>query len=334
MKIDINAHLIPEKFIDAFSKRVGNLNIIVIRPDEQLDMNMCNIDMRIEIIDKFAGLVQVLTPTGHTLERYASPDDAAYLAKVYNDEMAELVLKYPDKFVAAVACLPMNNIDATLKEIDRAIKELGFKGILINTPINGQPMDLPEFMPIYERMSAYELPIWIHPTRHFSVPDYVNEDESKYGLFHAFGWPYETSIAMCRLVCSGILGKYPNLKFITHHAGGMIPFFAGRISMVDCQLGQMRTGGEPPPKVKSPTEYFRLFYNDTAIKDNTPGLMCAHAFFGTDHLLFGTDMPYGPGLGEQFIRLTIDAVEGMSIPDSDKRKIFEENAKALLRLDV
>ena len=177
MEIDIYSHVLPQKFIDAFSKRVGEKyvpNILSATPATQFDMDRWNIDMRIEIMDKFKGLVQVLTPTGHTLERYARPDDAAYLAKVYNDEMAELVLKYPDKFVAAVACLPLNNIDATLKEIDRAINELGFKGILMNTPINGLPLDLPDFVPIYDSMSNYDLPIWSHPTRLSSVPDYVN----------------------------------------------------------------------------------------------------------------------------------------------------------------
>ena len=337
MKIDVFSHVLPRKFIDAFSKRVGEKyvpNLLSARPTTQFDWDRWDIDRMAETIDKFPGLVQVLTPTGHTLERFARPDDAAYLAKVYNDEMAELVLKYPDKFVAAVACLPLNNIDAALTEIDRAINELGFKGILMNTPINGQPLDLPSFTPIYERMSDYDLPIWIHPTRLSSVADYVNEDESKYGLFHVFGWPYETSIAMARLVCSGILEKYPNLKFITHHAGAMIPFFAGRLSRVECSFNQMRTGKEPPLKVKPTIEYFKTFYNDTAIYGNAPALMCAHAFFGAEHLLFGTDAPYGPGLGEQYIKQTIDAIEGMSISDSDKRKVFEENAKVLLRLDV
>ena len=334
MKIDINAHVITKKFLDTFSQRVGNLNLVAIHPDHPVNMDICNIDMRIEIIDKFDGLVQILTPTGHTLEKFAKPDDAAYLAKVYNDEMANLVLKYPDKFIAAVACLPMNNIDAALREIDRAINELKFKGVLINTPLNGQPLDLPDFMPIYESMSNYDLPIWIHPTRHFSEPDYVNEDESRYGLFHAFRWPYETTIAMGRLVGSGILAKYPNLKFITHHAGGMIPFFASRIGMVTSAFNQMRTDGELPIEGKSTREYFQMFYNDTALDGNEPALMCAHAFFGTEHLLFGTDMPYGAGLGEQFIRRTIDAVEEMNIADSDKEKIFEVNAKVLLHLDA
>ncbi len=141
MKIDIYAHLITKKIVDAFEKRVGNLEIVGMRPDEGVNPNWFNVDMRMEIMDKFPGYVQVLIPTGQPLESYASPDDAIYIAKLYNDELAEMVQKYPDRFVAAVACIPMNNMDAALKEIDRAINELGFKGIFIQTPVNGRPMD-------------------------------------------------------------------------------------------------------------------------------------------------------------------------------------------------
>jgi len=315
-----------KKVVDTFEKRVGNLEIVGMRPDEGPDMEWFNVDKRLEIMNKFPGMVAILIPTGQPLESYASPDDAAYIAKLYNDELAGVVQKHPDKFLAAVACLPMNNLDAALKEIDRTINELGFKGIFIQTPVNGRPMDLPEFMPIYERMESYDLPIWIHPSRHVSYTDYTNEDESKYGLFHVFGWPFETTIAMGRIVCSGILNKYPNLKFITHHAGAMIPFLAGRIPLLNCSFGKGRVGAEELMK------QFKKFYNDTAIYGNSAGLMCAHAFFGTEHLLFGTDVPYGPGVGETFTRATIDAIEEMIIPDAAKKKIYEENARALLRL--
>ncbi len=332
MRIDIYAHLMTQKTVDAFNKRVGNLEIMGMRPDlnpgGRLNIDDFSVEKRIEIMNKYPGLVQVLIPTGQPLEWYASPDDAAYIAKLYNDELAEVVHKYPDKFVAAVACMPMNNLDAALKEIDRAINELGFKGIFVQTPVNGRPIDLPEFMPIYERMLDYDLPIWIHPMRHFSFADYTNEDASKYGLFHAFGWPFETTIALGRLVCSGILAKHPNLKFITHHAGAMIPFFAGRISQLNCSFGEGRVSEEEL------TKQFRMFYNDTALNGNARGVVCAHDFFGTEHMLFGTDMPYGRALGEQFLSSTIDAIDGMNIPDADKKKIYEENARALLRLDI
>ncbi len=329
MKIDVNAHLITQKFIDAFARRVGGLaNIASIRSDERYELEMCDIDKRLEMMSRYPDYVQILTPSINTLEKYATPEDAAYLAAVLNDEAAELVQKYPDKFMAAVALLPMNNIPAAVKEIDRAINELGFIGINMLTSVLRRPMDLPEFMPLYERMAEYDLPIWLHPTGLSYHPDYAGEDGSKYNLFLAFGWPYESTLCMSRLVCSEVLEKYPNLKIITHHAGAMIPFFAGRISML-----QMRRTIENPSKAK-PLDYFKMFYADTAIYGNTPGLMCAHNFFGAEHLLFGTDMPYGPRVGELFIKQTIDAVDKMTISEEDKKKIYEDNIKSMARLKI
>ena len=108
----------------------------------------------------------------------------------------------------------------------------------------------------------------------------------------------------------------------------MVPFLAGRIPLLNCDFGQGRVA---PEKL---FQQFRMFYNDTAIYGNTPALMCAHAFFGTEHLLFGTDVPYGPDVGEGFIRATIDAINGMSISESDRQKIFTENAREMLGLEI
>ena len=325
MKIDVSAHIRPQKFIDAFIKRVGGRSGNII---PNYDLGMSDVKKRIDIMAKFPDYVQILTPSIQTLETRASADDAAYLAAIFNDEMAELVHKYPDKFITAVAIVPMNNISAALKEIDRAINELGFKGINIPSIVAGKPLDLPEFMPLYERMESYDLPIWIHPVRLLETPDYSGEDISRYSIYLAFGWPYESTLCMSRLVCSEVLEKFPNLKIITHHAGAMIPFFAGRISML-----QLKRTTEKPSRSK-PVEYFKQFYADTAIYGNTPALMCAHDFFGTDHFLFGTDMPFGPGQGEFFIKETIDAVDKMNIPEVDKKKVYEGNIRKLINLKI
>jgi aminocarboxymuconate-semialdehyde decarboxylase len=147
--------------------------------------------------------------------------------------MAELVYKYPDRFVAAVACLPMNNMDAVLKEVDRAIIELGFRGIQLTSNIMDKPIDSPEFEPLFERMNYYQLPILIHPRAMTSGSRTFNANVvDKVGLLaqKPFNWPFETTIAMGRLVWSGMLEKYPNLKIVTHHCGGLTPYQANRIS--------------------------------------------------------------------------------------------------------
>ncbi len=126
--------------------------------------------------------------------------------------------------------------------------DLKFKGIQIFSSINGKPLDRDEFMPLYEMMAGYDLPLWIHPARDKTVPDYPDEPYSKFTLFTAFGWPYETTLAMARLVFSGVLEKYPSLKFITHHCGAMLPFFSKRVLLVrEGPEARKRHTAHPPP---------------------------------------------------------------------------------------
>jgi len=342
VKIDIYTHIVPRKYWEAVIKKVGYATLEKYAPGRVLSVEstqtLWNLEKRFEIMDRYDGLIHVLTPSGPSLELVSQPSDTIHLARLYNDEMAELVTKYGDRFLAAVACLPMNDVDAALEEIDRTVKELGFKGILMNTPlyVNGvratKPIDLPEFMPIYELMMGYGLPIWIHPAGEVLAPDYLTEDRSKYMIFQCFGWPHDTTVAMARLVYSGILEKYPHLKVITHHCGAMIPYLSDRIKG-SCEWYETCLKSKFTKKLgRSPLEYFKRFYNDTALYGNTPALMCARAFFGAGHLLFGTDFPYDSELGNRYTMDTIHAIELMDIPDSERQMIFESNARTLLDL--
>jgi aminocarboxymuconate-semialdehyde decarboxylase len=139
---------------------------------------------------------------------------------------------------------------------------------------------------------------------------------------------------MCRLVFSGVLEKYPELKIITHHCGGMIPFYAARMAQFQDTDEMMRKGNTKQVLRKLPEEYFKQFYADTALGGNSPALMCAFEFFGADHMLFGTDLPYDHMNGARMTRYTINAVEEMKISEADRKKIYQENARHLLRLPV
>jgi predicted TIM-barrel fold metal-dependent hydrolase len=283
-------------------------------------------------MDKYEDYVQVISLVYPPVELIGDPAKSVQLAKLANDEMAELVVKYPDRFVAAVACLPMDDMDEALREADRAIKDLKLRGVQIYTPTMRKPLDSPEFTPLYEKMSQHNLPIWLHPGRGIEYPDYGNETRSMYDVWHCLAWPYDTSVTMTRFVYSGILEKYPNLKIITHHCGGMIPYYAERILGFYGQ-DERRLGEEYKIELTKPIlDYFRMFYNDTALYGNTSGLMCAYAFFGADHILFGTDMPHDNRLGDGLIRNTIGAIDQMDIGDVEKRRIYQDNAIRLLRL--
>ena len=334
LKIDAYAHISPPRYTEALRQNYPKFyNALLGKVTPLFDM-----EERFRIMDKYQPLVQVLT-VGPVppLEAFADPQKAVDLARMANDEMAELILKYNDRFIAAIALLPMNNVEAALKETDRAINELGFKGIYMHSNINDKPLDSPEFRPLFEKMAKYDLPIYIHPWRGDDFSDYKTEKTSKYMIASIFGWPYETTAAMTRLVFSGIMEEYPSLKVVTHHCGGMVPYYEQRI------LQHYRFQEKSYQKEvdflhqlpKTPLEYYKMFYNDTAIHGNTPALMLAYHFWGADHIVFGADMPLGDyERGVRSYRQTIKAIEAMEITEDEKRQIFADNARRLLRLSV
>ncbi|MFH1489442.1 MAG: amidohydrolase family protein [Pseudomonadota bacterium] len=358
-KIDCYAHICPKEFMDAFENTERGISRDKIAQDFSITggESIWNLEKRLQVMDRYEDYVQVLVPTGEVVEPFFGPRDADYLTRTFNDAVADIVHRHPDRFVAAVATLPLNDTDAALKEIDRAIMELGFKGVLLHTPVFAfdedrpaemglnyetmKPIDSPEFLPIYERMSEHNLPIWIHPVGQGGVPVYRGETRAKFGLAHIFGWPIESAMAMSRLVCGGILKKYPNLRFIIHHCGSaVVPALAGRIDNEFEKLelaGRLKwdqPGEESPFKSKRAIDYFKMFYGDTALYGGIAELDMGHRFFGSEHILFGTDYPYDAVNGDKFIKKTIDAVYGMNISDHERELIFEGNIKRILRLDM
>ena len=332
LKIDAYSHISPPKYTETLKKEhPGFYNAILGTCPPLFDM-----EERFRIMDMYPGIVQVLTvgPVP-SLEDFADPEKSVGLAKMANDEMAELVFKYRDRFIAAIALLPMNNIDAAIKEADRAINELGFRGIYVHSNINGKPLDSPEFLPLFEKMSKCNLPIYIHPWRSDNVAEYPSEKSTKYMIASLFGWPYETAAAMTRLVFSGVFEKFPNLKFIVHHAGGMVPFLEERIIGAYDHAEMHRRAKFKNGLTQAPIDYFKKsFYYDTAIYGNYAALMCTRTFCSADQMLFGTDFPYDSQFGERYTRQTIEAIEAMDIDTSERQQIFITNARKLLRLPI
>jgi predicted TIM-barrel fold metal-dependent hydrolase len=187
-------------------------------------------------------------------------------------------------------------------------------------------------------VKRYDLPIWLHPARTAKFADYPTESKSRYEIWWLFGWPYETSACMARIVFSGMLQKLPEMKIITHHLGAMAPFFDERIGLGMDQLG-LRTHDEDYVTLrknlgKRPLDYFRMFYGDTAINGSVPALRCGLDFFGADRVLFGTDCPFDPEGGPGFIRAIIKAIAKLDLPASVERRIYYENAFRLLRMNL
>ncbi len=334
MKLDIFNHIFPKVFYEKMIK--VNPHLVDIGKRVRAIPVLFDLDERFRCMDQFEDYAQIICLASPPLEIIAGPDVTPDLARAANEGMAEYVAKYPDRFPGFIASMPMNNTDATLEEIDRAIKDLKAVGIQFFTNVKGKPLDLPEFKPLFEKMAGYDLPIWIHPARGANFPDYLTEQKSKYEIWWTFGWPYETSVMMARLVFGGYFDAFPNLKIITHHMGGMVPFFEGRVGPGWEQLGA-RTSDEDYSHVlkglKRPhLEYFKMFYADAALFGSLAGTLCGLAFFGVDQILFASDSPFDPEKGPGYIRETIKIVDALPISDADRQKIYEGNARKLLKI--
>jgi predicted TIM-barrel fold metal-dependent hydrolase len=331
--IDVFAHLLTPRYLRERNARAGTGFGTQYAKYWSANPGLTDLDLRFRIMDRYPDVRQILTIAGPNIESITTAADAVECARIANDEMAELVARHPDRFATACACLPMTDVDATLREIERAIDQLGFRGIEIFTDINGTPLDAPAFLPIFEAMAARDLPILLHPRRTNTTPDYLTETRSRFLVYTNFGWPFESSAAMARLAFGGVLERFPSLKIVTHHAGGLIPFFHKRIELSwDFNVERMGYQYDGATLTRTPLDYYRMFYCDTAIQGNTAALMCAWEFFGPDHMVFATDTPYDNELGARVYRETIAAVQAMPIDEVSRVKIFEGNARQLFRL--
>jgi uncharacterized protein len=335
-KIDVFTHIYPAGFFGKLMKLAPDFKDTGKR-SRGVPM-LVDLDERFRVMDRFEGYQQILSLPTPPLEVMAGPAQALELARSANDGMAELVARHPQRFPGFVASLPFNDPDAALRETRRAVDELGARGIQIFSNVLGKPMVAPEFLPLFEAMTAYDLPMWLHPYRGATISDYQSEDRSQFEIWWTFGWPYETSVAMARMVFAGLFDRFPTLKIITHHMGAMAPYFAGRLGPGLDQLGA-RTSDEDLSAVlktlrKRPIDYFRMFYGDTALFGAYEATVCGLGFFGVDHVVFASDAPFDPEKGPMYIRETIAVVDRLPVSAADRERIYWRNAAALLKLAV
>lgn len=333
-KIDIFNHIWPENFYQKLKKVTGEMMDIT-RRSESVPM-MTDLDERFRIMDQFDEYSQILSLASPPLEVVADPQQQLVLSQVGTDEMAELCEKYPERFPGFIATIPMGNPDVVVDEAKRAIEQMGAAGVQIFSNVKGKPLDAPEFLGVFDYMAEIDKPIWIHPARGASFPDYLTEDRSKYEIWWTFGWPYDTSAAMARLVFSKLFDRHPDIKIITHHGGAMIPFFEGRVGPGWDQLGARTSSEDYSILLKElkrrPLDYFKLFYADTAVFGSKAATECCLSFFGADHVVFASDAPFDPERGPMYIRETIRVLDSLDISDEDRARIYHGNAERLLGL--
>jgi uncharacterized protein len=326
--VDIYCHIAPEKFFQEMNRiapRLGNIAARLRGVKKLFDL-----DERFREMDAFGDYRQIISLPNPPIEDLATGEIGLNLARIGNDAMAELCARHPQRFPTFVAALSLTDVAGSVAEARRAVNELGAGGVQIFTSVAGQPLDTGAFEPIFATMAELDLPIWLHPARTASMTDYPGEPKSRFEMWWCFGWPYDTSVAMVRMVFNGLFDRYPKLKIITHHLGGMIPYYDGRIGPGLQVLGS-RTSDEDYSKVlpslKRPhLDYLHDFYGDTALfGGGIHAVRCGLEFFGSDHVVFATDTPLGP------IAPTIDTIKRLEIGAEDRRKIFVGNAERLLK---
>lgn len=328
MKLDVFNHILPVPFLDRLEAFVPSYLINAMRGLE----TMHDVDARLRHLEPFEDYCQILSAANPVIDDWAGPEDTPALATLLNDGLAEISAAHPDRFPGYIASLPMNNPDSAVAEIDRAVRDGGASGVQIYSNVKGKPLDLPEFEPIFARMAELDRPIWLHPIRPPTHADYATEEQSKYDIWWGFGWAYETSAAMGRLVFSGLFERYPELKIIAHHWGAYVPHADGRFEP-NWQRGILISADEGPlwkDKSHSLRESFKMFYGDTAMFGGRAASQCGLDFFGADHSVFATDYPFDPEQGAYLIRSTVEVIESLDCSAEDRRKIYEDNPKLML----
>ncbi len=322
MRIDCQSHIFPSEYIEILAQnphppqviRRGKESIVtygnvqtfrlqndVYDPKQKLkDMDVAEVDM---------ALLSTNIPPPCML----SPEFGNKGAQAINNAIAELVAQYPHRF-AGLACLPWQNPDEAITEMDR-VKEMGFRGIMLYSHIGGKPVDAPEFEPVFAHAVSLQMPIVMHPT----VPTWGDAIKDHW-MIGMMGLQVDSSFALLRLILSGILERLPELQIVLPHVGGILPYMSGRIDHQTEVLGRARENITKPPSA-----YLRRVYLDT-VSPSLQALHFAYQFSGENHLLFGSDHPWVDM--PRFVSL----IEEMDIPKKAKERIFGENAAALFDL--
>lgn len=329
MKIDCYPHILAAPVRD----RLDDLPLPTLRNPVLLD-----VDERFRVMDRFEDYTQILVPfpMQPIVPFFASPSVAVDAVRAGNDELAILVDKHPDRFAGWACAVPLFDVDEAERELARCLDELGALGVQLETNVGGVPIDAPAFEALFAEVAARGKAVWLHPVRGKAIPDFASEATGRFGLWQALGWPYETSLVMARLVLGGLFTRHPDLRVIIHHGGAMVPHFCNRLGEVLEHMGQIGFDAELSEAVagldRPVDELLRSFYADTVLFGAEHAVQCVIDYFGVDHVLFGTDMPFDPEQGPGFVRDTIANVDALPLDDAQRAAVYEHNARRLFHL--
>ncbi|MBW1781497.1 MAG: amidohydrolase family protein [Deltaproteobacteria bacterium] len=330
--IDTHAHLYPERFLDLIEDQKDTYPVQIVRNKEGLRVllfygreflvfhpNFYRADVRLAEMAASNVDFQVLS-IALPIVYWADAELGRELCQVYNDELAAVVKMHSDKFVG-LAAVPLQDPPSAVRELERAVKNLGMRGCLIGSNIDGRDLDAEEFEAFFAASAELDAPIYIHP-----ILPAGGERMWDYRLDVLLGFPLDTTLAAARIVFSGILERYPNLKIVLSHLGGALPFLSGRLAK-----GSETFEGVEKRISGDAGEYFQMFYLDT-IAYAPEVLTFGTRWIGTERIVFGTDSPF---FGAQNLRDCLSLVKkSPDLSQEEKRAILTETPKEIFKIDT
>ena len=320
-RIDAFAHVLPERLIE---------EMLEVHPTEELEAvadapRFWDMDVRFADLDEYGIDRQVITLARPPIWQGIDRDDALKMTRLANNEVKKMADQHPDRLIP-VATLPYLDGEF-LDEFDRCIDDLGMAGVQIFSNIDGQPIDAEPFRPFYGAVESKDVPIWLHPQLHE-----WHEWDEEFMLHKILGWPFDTSLALARLVFGGVMDDHPDLKIIPHHMASMIPHFTNRLEMFHEMLVEHRDVYPYPVNQLDGTveETFSRFYADSCRCGSSSVLEDGLEFFGDDQFVFATDYPFGPDEGRGFLCEEVQGVENMDTTEEQREQLYHGNLQALL----
>ena len=324
--VDFHNHFYPPEYLREIQRGPSNIKITFDNDSNPLlhypgDYNIVvpghrDIDLREKILNEHGIKQQILTFTtpGTHIE---TPKRAVEHAQLVNNEFAKIINEREDHF-SALATLPLNNPSSSVTELERVVTELGFNGVMVFSNVNQKDLCDEEYWPLYEKAEELgDLVFYIHPNFPKGVEAMVD-----YWLMPLLGFTFDTTLAAAKLVFSGVVEKYPKIKWVLAHLGGTIPYLAERLDRGYHAFAECRKNINKPP-----SEYLKRFYYDTVNFDPN-ALQLALDFAGVDHLVAGSDYPHQIGS----LEMMVESINNLNITNEDKEKILGRNARKLLNL--
>jgi aminocarboxymuconate-semialdehyde decarboxylase len=323
--IDIHAHFVPEEYLrlieaegEPYGLRLRHdrngplivLGQVAIGP---ITAHYHNLELRLKSMDRQKVAVHALSLMP-PMVYWADGSLGLRLAQLVNDAMAEASRAHAERFVV-LATLPMQDPEAALNEVNRAVTKLGCRGIYLGTNIRGKELTDPSFLPIFERIEALRAPVFLHPLNVIGAQRLTN-----YYLHNLLGNPFDTAVAAANLIFSGLMDRFPKLEVCLPHAGGALPYLIGRLNHGWKVRQECRT------LKKAPSSYLRRFTYDTISHAPEP-LRYLINLVGADRVMLGSDYCFDMGYERP-----VEVVSALKLSRSDQEKILGGNAARLLRL--